>query len=125
MLDLGIHVAGGSDGPCTAPNPIEGIYCACNHYIPGQSVTIAEALRMFTWEAAYLSFDEDLRGSLEVGKVADLTILNTDPFALAPNQLRSLKVEQLYLAGVPYHGKMGIGGLLFGLLSGRGKKRKI
>ncbi|MCK4667674.1 amidohydrolase family protein, partial [Candidatus Dependentiae bacterium] len=48
MLDSGIHVSGGSDAPCTEPDPIAGIYAACNHFVPEQSVSIQEALKMFT-----------------------------------------------------------------------------
>ncbi|MGM0651539.1 MAG: amidohydrolase, partial [Bacillota bacterium] len=42
MLDMGIRINGGSDGPVTEPNPVQGIYGACNYNLPGQSVTIAE-----------------------------------------------------------------------------------
>jgi len=64
MTDMGIVLSGGSDAPCTLPDPLFGIYAACNHYIPGQSVTIPEALKMFTCNTAWTTFDEKERGSL-------------------------------------------------------------
>ena len=79
MIDMGIVLSGGSDAPCTLPDPIFGIWAACNHYVPEQSVTVQDALKMFTWNGAWTSFDEQDRGSLEVGKVADMVMLNRDP----------------------------------------------
>jgi predicted amidohydrolase YtcJ len=102
MIELGINVNGGSDGPVTIPNPIEGIHGACNHPNPGQSVSIADALRMYTYNVAHTSFDEEERGTLEEGKTADMVILNQNPLELSPRDLLQLKVEKLYLAGKEY-----------------------
>ena len=122
IIDAGVHMSGGSDGPVTHPDPIEGIYGACNHpYDPKQSVTIAEALKMYTYEIAWTSFDEKERGSLEVGKIADLVILNQNPLALQPKELRKLKVERLLLNGVPYKSGMSIGSMLWHAIRGRKK----
>lgn len=123
MLDLGIHMSGGSDAPCTLPDPIEGIYNACNHYVPEQSVSIPEALRMFTYEAARMSFDEKQRGSLETGKIADITILNQNPLKLEPKALRSLKVEKLILSGKDYVAGQGLGSLVVNGIIGTNKLR--
>jgi len=120
IIDAGIHLSGGSDAPVTHPDPIEGIYGACNHpYDPGQSVSILEALRMYTYEVAWTSFDEEERGTLEEGKVADLVILNQDPFALHSSDLLSLKVENLYLNGEEFQRGMSIPGMLWNSLAGR------
>jgi len=90
ILNAGIHLSGGSDAPVTHPNPIEGIYGACNHpYDPDQSVSIIDALKMYTYEVAWTTFDEKERGSLEKGKIADMVILNQDPLKLDPEDLRS------------------------------------
>ena len=102
MLDMGIRVSGGSDAPVEAPNPIEGIFGACNHTNPQQSVSVQEALRMFTYNIAYTSFDELERGSLEKGKIADMIVLNRNPLELEAKDLLKLKVEKLYLSGVEY-----------------------
>ncbi|MDA3897630.1 MAG: amidohydrolase [Desulfobacteraceae bacterium] len=123
LIDAGIHVSGGSDAPVTYPDPIEGIYGACNHpYDPNQSVSIVDALKMYTYEVAWTSFDETDRGSLEKGKIADMVIMNQNPLAMNPEDLRSLKVEKLFLSGKEYQPGMGIMGMLWNGLTGRGEK---
>jgi hypothetical protein len=118
LLKAGLAVAGGSDAPCTIPDPIAGIYAACNHPDPAESLTTMEAIRLFTIDAARLSFDEGERGSLEVGKLADMVILDRDPLSARPTELKSLKVESLLLRGKPYKGGGSVGGALAkGLLS--------
>jgi predicted amidohydrolase YtcJ len=112
MTDMGIVLSGGSDAPCTLPDPIFGIYAACNHYIPDQSVTIPEALKMFTYNAAWTTFDEKERGSLEAGKMADMVILNRNPLEMKPPELLSLKVAQLILNGQMYKEGQGMLSLL-------------
>jgi predicted amidohydrolase YtcJ len=121
IIDMGIHLSGGSDGPVTHPMPIEGIYGACNHpYDPNQSVTIQEALKMYTYEIAWMSFDENERGSLEQGKVADMVILNKNPLLLDPKDLMELKVETLYLSGEKYKKGMSVMSAIWnGLTSGK------
>lgn len=121
MLNLGIHMSGGSDAPCTLPDPIDGIYNACNHYVPEESLTIPEALRMFTYESARMSFDEKERGSLETGKIADMTILNKNPLELKPAELKSLKVERLILSGKDYKKGQGLGSLIVNGIIGTNK----
>lgn len=120
LIDAGIHVSGGSDAPVTYPDPIEGLYGACNHpYDPAQSVSIMDALKMYTYEVARTTFDEHNRGSLEAGKVADMVILNQDPLSMSPQDLRSLKVEKLYLSGNDYQSGMGMAGMLWNGITGR------
>lgn len=102
ILDSGIHVSGGSDGPVTYPDPIDGIYSACNHSIPNQSVTIEEALRMYTYEVAWTGFDEKNRGTLEQGKIADFVILNKNPLEMKKKELNKLQVESVLYSGEPY-----------------------
>lgn len=102
MKDLGIMVSGGSDSPVVSPDPLTGIDGACNHSNPEQSVSVAEALTMFSYNVAYTSFDERERGSLEKGKIADLVLLNQNPLELDRSDLKKLRVEELYLGGLPY-----------------------
>ncbi len=123
ILDAGIHLSGGSDAPVTYPDPIEGIYGACNHpYDPNQSVSIIDALKMYTYEIARTSFDEKERGSLEKGKIADMVILNQNPLELDPQDLLSLKVEKLFLRGEEYKPGMGLGEMLWNSFWGRKEK---
>ncbi len=121
MIEMGIHVSGGSDGPVTVPNPIEGIYGACNHHDPEQSVSIVDALRMYTYNIAWTSFDEKERGSLENGKIADMIILNKNPLQLAPGNLLELKVEKLYLSGKEYIEGRSLPGILINSFKNRSR----
>lgn len=122
MTDMGIVLAGGSDAPCTVPNPIDGIWAACNHYVPGQSLSVQEALNLYTRNAARLCFDESERGSLEQGKSADMAILDRNPLSVAPRDLRGLKVEKLLLSGKPYVKGQGRGSLVLRGLTHLGRK---
>lgn len=100
--DAGIVISAGSDAPCTDPDPILWMQRACNHSVPEQSLSIPEALRMCTYNGAWTSFDEAERGSLEVGKVADMVVLSQNPYTMKAPELGDLRVEQLFLQGKPY-----------------------
>jgi len=113
MLDMGIHVSGGSDAPVTVPDPVFGIYCACNHYNDLQSVSVMEAIKMFTHETAWAGFDDDKRGCLEPGKKADMVVLDKNPLELKREDLAGLKTQTLYLKGIPYKKGQGLSSLLW------------
>ena len=100
--DAGIVLSAGSDAPCTDPDPVLWMQRACNHGTPGQSLTVREALRMCTYNGAWASFDEGERGSLELGKAADMAVLSENPYEMEPSELGRLKVEGLLLGGRPY-----------------------
>lgn len=86
----GIAMSVGSDGPCTDPDPINWLYKICNN--GGESLPVKKALRMCTIDGYRQTFDEKERGSLEVGKIADMVILSKNPcrkrqgFFLKPSQ---------------------------------------
>jgi len=124
IWDMGIMISAGSDAPCTDPDPILWIYKACNHSLPEESLTIEEALRMCTYNGAWVTFDEKERGSLEAGKVADMVILNQNPYAMPKETLNQLKVKALYLQGKPYQKQKQniVSAVLKGMLA---KSRKI
>ena len=122
MQDLGIVLAGGSDAPCTLPNPLEGIHAACNHYVPEQSLNIQEALNLYTRNAAFIGFDDRERGSLEAGKIADMIVLDKNPLTQMPQELRNLRVESLILAGKPYKPGQGSAELVLKGLFNRSRK---
>lgn len=98
--DHGIVQALGSDGPCTDPEPLMWIHKACNN--GEQSLTVQQALKMATYNTYWMSFDETERGSLEVGKIADMVILSGNPYETEVSKLDTLRVEQLLLKGEPY-----------------------
>jgi predicted amidohydrolase YtcJ len=116
MLDMGIHVSGGSDAPVTLPDPAFGMYCACNHYASSQSVSTMEALKMFTHETAWASFDDGDRGSLEPGKIADMVILDQNPLEMDKQDLFRLKTQTLYVKGKKYEPGQKLSGLLWNAL---------
>ncbi|MFX1539167.1 MAG: amidohydrolase [Promethearchaeota archaeon] len=97
ILDAGIKVAFGSD--CMPMDPIYGIYSATTHPNPAIQITIEEALRLYTIDAAYASFEENIKGSLAVGKLADFIVLSDNPLQLNPEELKNIKVLETYVGG--------------------------
>ncbi len=102
FLKAGIMVSAGSDGPCTDPDPIMWIHKAVNHSNKAQALTVEEALRLCTYNGYWTSFDEKERGSLEVGKIADMVILSENPLKVDPKKIKDIRVERLLLRGEPY-----------------------
>lgn len=92
FLDYGLVVAGGSDSNVTPMDSLLGIHSAVNHPYPEHRVSVYQALRMFTIDAAYAAFEEKKKGSLEKGKIGDLTILEEDPYEVAQDFIRDIKV---------------------------------
>ena len=96
-----VILTAGSDCPIEDPNPFEGIWSAMVR--PGlgraESLSVEEALRAYGRNAAYASFSEDDRGSLEVGKIADMVIVDRDPFESDPDTLRKSRVVQTIIGG--------------------------
>jgi hypothetical protein len=76
LLDLGFHIPFGSDG--MPFHPVYGIWSAVNHPITAHRITVEEAVKCFTYEGAHASREEDIKGTIEPGKLADIAILSTD-----------------------------------------------
>lgn len=101
FVDTGVRICLGTDWPVETLDPRVGFYEAVtrqdiNGNPPGgrwadQALTIEEALKGYTLDAAYAEFAEDRKGSLTVGKYADLTILDRDPIAIDPNDLLNME----------------------------------
>ncbi len=102
FLDRGIRVSLGSDAPCTTPAPISWMAKAVNNANAGEAVSIQDALRMCTINGYYAAFDDQTRGSLEAGKIADMAILSGNPYAVPKGELANLRVEKLILNGRDY-----------------------
>jgi predicted amidohydrolase YtcJ len=66
---------------------------------PQERITVEQAIRAQTLDAAWQLFDDDVIGSLEVGKYADLVVLSADPRAVPPEDIADLEVRATYLAG--------------------------
>ena len=101
-LDNGIVVSFGSDAPCTDPDPIMWMDKAVNNSVVEERISIEEALRMCTYNGYWTSFDEKERGSLEVGKIADMVVLSVNPYTIKSEELKNIKVEKLILSGKEY-----------------------
>lgn len=105
FVDNNIVVSCGSDAPCTSPDPIVWMDKAVNN--KAESVSIQDALRMCTYNGCYTTFDEKERGSLEVGKIADMVILSENPYEIDKERIKELIVEKLLLAGQEYQSCKG------------------
>lgn len=102
FLTNGIMVSFGSDAPCTTPDPIVWMDRAVNNPNREEAVSPQDALRMCTHNGYSASFDEQERGSLEIGKIADMVILSENPYTVDRQRIGSIKVEQLLLNGQNY-----------------------
>ena len=109
LLNSGARVAFGSDWFVAPPTPVEGIYAAVTRrtlddrnpsgWIPEEKITVEQALRAYTIDAAYASFEESIKGSLERGKLADIVILDRDITTVAPETIRDAKVRTTITGG--------------------------
>ncbi len=102
FMERGCVVSFGSDAPCTSPDPIVWLYKAVNHSNPDQRVSVRDALRMATYNGYWATFDEQERGSLEMGKIADMVVLSANPYETPADRLGELRVEQTILGGEIY-----------------------
>ena len=113
FLDLGVPLALGSDFPVESVDPRLGLFAAVNRtdrqghppggWLPEQKLTASQALRGFTFGAAYAAHDEAEVGRLAPGLRADFVILDRDPLAVPAAELDSLKVQATWVDGEPVY----------------------
>jgi predicted amidohydrolase YtcJ len=109
FLKQGSRIACGSDFPVESPNPFFGIHAAVTRqdarnqpaagWHADQAMTLKEAFRCFTLDAAYAAHQENLVGSLEAGKWADFIVIDRDLFKVPPADIRTTGVLQTWVAG--------------------------
>jgi hypothetical protein len=100
LMHEGLTLAAGSDCPVEPISPILGVWGAvARKSFPEENLTAEEALRMYTVNAAYASFDENERGTIEVGKLADLTILSADPLSVPLDDIKKIRVQMTIVDG--------------------------
>ena len=104
LIDRGIRVSYGSDG--LPHGPLLGIWAAVTRrgydgkvYGAEEGVSVEEAIRFYTQGTAYMTFDEDRLGSIEVGKAADLVVLGEDILTIDPDHIRDIPVELTIIDG--------------------------
>jgi predicted amidohydrolase YtcJ len=99
VLDAGVLVAGGSDSPVAPMAPMTAIHDCVNHPNPKHRISLYEALRMFTIDAAGIGFEENLKGTIEKGKLADFVVLSENPYGVLPGKIRDIRVEKTLIGG--------------------------
>ena len=101
LVDAGVVIASGSDGPVEDPNPILGLHAMVNRegFIPEESISIEDALKTYTINGAYAAFEEDIKGSIEVGKLADFVILDNNPLRIPKDGIKKIKVVETIIRG--------------------------
>ncbi|UCD44797.1 MAG: amidohydrolase [Candidatus Bathyarchaeota archaeon] len=97
LLDEGVRVAFGSDG--MPFSPLYGIWSAVNHPVRQSRISLEEAVKGFTLDAAHSSFEEDIKGSVEPGKLADITILEKNLTEIPPDEIKDVKVHVTIVGG--------------------------
>jgi predicted amidohydrolase YtcJ len=112
LWESGARLAGGSDAPVEELDPLAGLRAAVLRtdserpaWRPEQAIPADAALRSFTVEPAWLSFDEHRRGRLRAGFDADLVVLDRDPLAHPPDSVANARVVATMLAGEWVHGR--------------------
>jgi predicted amidohydrolase YtcJ len=109
FIDSGARLVFGSDWFVAPPTPLEGIYAAVtrrtlddahpNGWVPEQKIKVEEALRAYTIDAAYASFEEGIKGSLEKGKLADLVMIDRDLTRIPPETIRDARILLTIVGG--------------------------
>jgi len=106
LLNRGIRLGFSSDAPVADPNPLIGLRDAVcrrtlsgKEFAPAECLTAEQALSLYTREAAYFSFEEKDRGTIEEGKFADLVVLDKDPTRVSPEEIPTCKVKMTVVGG--------------------------
>lgn len=109
LLETGVRIPGGSDAPVESVKPLWGIYAAVTRqdrrgwpeggWHPSERLSQEEALRMFTLDAAYAAFEEDIKGSITPGKLADMAVLSRDIMTIPAPEILETEVLMTLLGG--------------------------
>jgi predicted amidohydrolase YtcJ len=109
LLESGAVICCGSDFPVEGVNPLWGVHAAVTRqdqdgwpsggWYPDERMSVDEAVRGFTENAAFAGFEESFKGRLQVGMCADITIVNADPYKVSLRKLRNLKVTHTIVGG--------------------------
>jgi predicted amidohydrolase YtcJ len=110
LMKSGAVIANGTDAPVEDVDPIANFYATVTRrladgstFYPDQRMSRPEALRSYTWNAAYAAFEEGEKGSLSVGKLADVTVLSKDILTVPEDEIRSARVDFTIVGGEVLH----------------------
>jgi len=110
FLDYGIAVSGASDSPCGPYEPLLAVQsCVTRKSAMGellgdrQRISVEEAISLYTKASSYASFEEDLKGSITPGKLADMVVLGKDPRKVDPDEIKDIPVEMTIVGGEILH----------------------
>ena len=110
----GMRISLHNDPPVTPEEPLRNISVAVTRTAPSgrvlapeERLTVEQAIRAQTIDAAWQLFADDVIGSLEVGKYADMVVLSADPRTVPPEQIADLEVRATFLAGRQVYAKEG------------------
>ncbi|MBW5254694.1 amidohydrolase family protein, partial [Streptomyces sp. P01-B04] len=113
LLRSGATVAAGSDWPVSSADPLHGIHTAVNRVVPGgdhgraflpeQRISLTDALAAYTAGSAYVNHLDDT-GSIRAGALADLVVLDRDPYAAPPEEIAEARVLATYVGGRRVYG---------------------
>ncbi|KKM39480.1 hypothetical protein LCGC14_1564690 [marine sediment metagenome] len=101
ILDGGVMLISGSDCPIEDPSPILGLHALVtrNGFVPEQCITMEEALKTYTINAAYGAFENNIKGSIELGKLADFVILDKNPLNVHSDKIKDIQILETIIRG--------------------------
>jgi predicted amidohydrolase YtcJ len=101
LIEAGVRVAGASDAPIESVNVLHAIQCCVTRegFELQQCISPAQAIRMFTLDAAYAQFEDDVRGSISPGTRADFALLSDNPVRIPPEDIMDIVVEKTIVGG--------------------------
>ncbi|SCZ80049.1 amidohydrolase [Acidaminobacter hydrogenoformans] len=99
ITDQEVLICGGSDCDVTPADPIQGIHAAVNHPVKRHRLNVYEAIKLFTTNAAFAIFEESRKGTIEIGKLADLVILSQDIIRCSEAQIKDIRVRNTIKKG--------------------------
>jgi len=109
FYDLDIIASFGTDSPVESPSPLENIYSAVTRqdfdgnpedgWLPDQKLTVDQSIVGYTYNSAYMSYEENIKGTLKKGQLADMVVLSQDIFIIEPEKIKDIKIEKTIIGG--------------------------
>jgi predicted amidohydrolase YtcJ len=114
LLDADIKLAAHSDHPCAPYPPLMALHALVNRKTKSgkslgssQSISVMEALRLYTINSAYQSFDEEKMGSIEIGKLADIVVLGKNLLKVSPEEIKDIPIDMTIIDGKVIYRRSG------------------